>query len=110
MQSWSGLKKKVQKMDIDIDAADKRKGARIGLMKGHESTSELQRTLAKLDSEDAAFLNEEAPPLLWVHECRLWGCGLWVVGQDFFFCCNTTNVIPLSFSHIHFTENFSEGN
>jgi tetratricopeptide (TPR) repeat protein len=104
MQSWSGLKKKVQKMDIDIDAADKRKGARIGLMKGHESTSELQRTLAKLDSEDAAFLNEEAPPLLWVHECRLWGCGLW--GRIFFLLqhhkCNSSFV----FTHSLYRELF----
>jgi hypothetical protein len=70
------FEKKLTKLDAEMAAVKAREKTRSDLMKEAEHLAlpeDVDRVLlelTKLDSEDAKYISEEAPPLLWVFECR----------------------------------------
>jgi hypothetical protein len=73
------VEKKLKKLQDAVDAVDQRETRRLELglaaisLEQDEDEPQLKsvrQELATLDIEDAQFLKEEVPPLLWVLECR----------------------------------------
>ena len=63
------VERKLKKLHEAIDPVDQREIRRLKLGLAAASL-EVRQEIGNLDSEDAKFLKEEAPPLLWVLECR----------------------------------------